>query len=123
MTRTVLIIDDHDDIRAILRDVLEEEGYQVQVAGNGEEGLQALRRSPHPCVVVLDLVMPVMDGWQLLAAMHADDHLRAVPVIVLTAAISRNESMVVPGATAVFRKPVDPYDLLAAIEEAMPQLN
>jgi CheY-like chemotaxis protein len=120
MPRTVLIIDDHDDIRAILREVLEEEGYHVLVAANGEEGLAVLRRASRPCVVLLDLMMPVMDGWQFLDAARQDDELRTVPVIVLTAA---RDKLSLPGVAAFFRKPVDPYDLLNALEATMPPLN
>src|SRR5437868_4530767 len=104
MARTVLIVDDHDDIRAILRDVLVEEGYDVLVACNGEEGLTKLRGAVRPCVVLLDLMMPVMDGWQLLEAMRADHHLRAIPVMVLSAAFARGDDMQIPGVTRVFRK-------------------
>jgi CheY-like chemotaxis protein len=123
MHGTVVIIDDHEDIRAILQEVLEEEGYAVAIAANGEDGLATLRRAPRPCVALLDLLMPVMSGWELLDRIKADPELAAVPVIILTGALSSRQRVDIPGAAAIFRKPVDPYDLLATLEKVMPLLH
>lgn len=120
MAGTVVIIDDHEDIQAILKEVLEEEGYDVAVAGNGEEGLRVLRQTPRPCVALLDLVMPVMTGWELMEAMRDDDYLSQIPVIVLSANVKANEKYPLRGVAAVFRKPVDPYELFEALERVMP---
>ena len=60
----ILIVDDDPDIRDSLKEVLEDEGYEVNGVANGREALDYLRKSPRPCVILLDLMMPVMDGWQ-----------------------------------------------------------
>ena len=61
----ILVVDDDPDIRDSLREVLEDEGYDVSCVGNGREALDHLKAaSPRPCVILLDLMMPVMDGWQ-----------------------------------------------------------
>src|SRR5262249_61527368 len=66
-TKKVLLIEDDEDIRNAMRQVLELEGYVVVPAGNGREGLVALAQHGEPCVILLDLMMPVMNGWEFLA--------------------------------------------------------
>ncbi|HEY0778185.1 MAG TPA: response regulator, partial [Gemmatirosa sp.] len=79
----VLVIDDDPDARRITAQVLRGEGATVREAGDGEAGLAAMRRQ-RPDVAVVDLMMPVLDGFGVLAAMRADVRLRGVPVVVLT---------------------------------------
>ena len=78
--RRLLVVEDDVDIREVLAEDLEYRGYTVDTAENGVDALAALRRngSPHE-LVVLDLMMPVMDGWELLREMRADERLRCVP--------------------------------------------
>jgi CheY-like chemotaxis protein len=83
MTR-VLIIEDDRDIRDTLADVFAVEGYDVARASNGAEGLEQARRL-HPDVIVLDLMMPVMDGWQFRAEQKRDPAIADVPVVVVSA--------------------------------------
>lgn len=88
MTRQrILIIEDNVEIRETLRDVFELEGYAVQLAENGQEGLLAAtqERDP-PCLILLDLMMPVMDGWQFLQAIRTQgcEVLARVPVVVVS---------------------------------------
>lgn len=87
-TARVLVVDDEAEIRAALRMVLEDAGYAVDEASNGREALATLRESLDPLVVLLDYMMPVMDGGELLRAVRADDEgrLRRHAYIVLTAA-------------------------------------
>ena len=120
MVGTVVIIDDHEDIQAILKEVLEEEGYDVAVASDGKQGLRVLRSTRQPCVALLDLLMPVMTGYELMAAMRDDPYLSVIPVIVLSANVRDERELMMPGVAAVFRKPVDPYDLFKALEKVMP---
>jgi two-component system sensor histidine kinase/response regulator len=85
---SVLVIEDDADVRQTLADLLEINGYRPLVAADGAEGLAAARREA-PAVIITDLAMPVMDGFQLLDALHADPALRTIPVIVITAKVDR----------------------------------
>jgi CheY-like chemotaxis protein len=107
---TVLIVDDDDDIRDTLKELCEDEGYAVATAANGAEALTVLAGPVAPCVVVLDLIMPVMTGNEVFATMQRDPRLAAVPVIVSTSDPSR-----APGGVQVMKKPVDVERLLQAI--------
>jgi CheY-like chemotaxis protein len=80
----VLIVEDDVDIRETLGDLLQTEGYETAAAGNGLEALAAARRA-RPDLIVLDLMMPVMDGWQFRSEQRQDPALAAIPVIVISA--------------------------------------
>jgi CheY-like chemotaxis protein len=104
--RSVLIVDDDVDGADALKYLLESEGYAVQSVGNGRDALQYLREVPRTSVVILDLAMPVMTGWQFLAVRQCDEALARIPVIVVSASL--------PAAAEsdfVMTKPVD-LDLL-----------
>jgi CheY-like chemotaxis protein len=84
--KQILVIDDDQDIRESLAAVLESEGMQPRVAADGQKGLDYLREAKQlPDVILLDLTMPVMDGFQFRAIQVADEYLRQIPVIVMTA--------------------------------------
>ena len=102
---TILVIDDDDDIREVLATVLDEAGFRVVTAANGREGLERLREDPQPDVILLDLMMPEMDGYQFRAEQQRDPALRAIPTLIVTAGTvtSRVEAL---GAEAILRKPV-----------------
>jgi two-component system, chemotaxis family, chemotaxis protein CheY len=114
--RSVLVVDDDADIRELLATVLEGHGYDVRTATNGQDALEKLR-SKVPRVLVLDLVMPVMDGWQLRRAMLEDQDLARIPVVVITGAVD-----VVPDgdlrATVLLTKPLRLPQLIDAVELA-----
>ena len=99
----VLIVDDDPDILEVTSFVLENEGFGIETARHGEEALQRLRVGTRPAVVLLDLMMPVMNGWQFLEEVAKDPSLKTIPVVVLTAA-TRVE---VAGAVEVLQKPID----------------
>ena len=81
----VLVVEDDEDIREVLATILHESGYSVIMARNGEEALQRLRTGTcRPCVILLDLWMPVMDGWQFREAQRKDPALAGIPVVVLS---------------------------------------
>jgi CheY-like chemotaxis protein len=82
--RRILVVDDDDDARAVVKDLLESEGFSVSQARNGQEALDTLSGYPEPALVLLDLNMPVMSGTELLARMKADDRLASVPVLILS---------------------------------------
>jgi len=102
---TILVIDDDDDIREVLATLLDEAGFRVVSAANGREALERLREDPQPDVILLDLMMPEMDGYQFRAEQQRDPALRAIPTLIVTAGTvtSRVEAL---GAEAILRKPV-----------------
>jgi DNA-binding response OmpR family regulator len=113
----VLVVDDEPEIGQILRLVLESRGHAVIVAGDAIEGLTAaLRRCPD--VIVLDLMMPLMDGYTLLQQLRADArtmHIRVVVLSVVTTAAARERCMEL-GAVGFITKPFDPYEVATEIE-------
>jgi two-component system, chemotaxis family, chemotaxis protein CheY len=97
---SVLVIDDDVDLCDSLRDVLEQAGYQVTTAANGREALAAVRSS-EPQLVLLDLMMPIMNGFEFLAVFHEKNP--HVPVIVMSAHVEDAPDL--PGVSASLRKP------------------
>ena len=85
MHRHVLIVEDDDDIRGALASALDALGYHVEVAENGQKALEILRSQDHPCLILLDLMMPVMDGWEFRKQQLSDPGLAAIPTIVISA--------------------------------------
>ena len=83
--RELLLVEDDRAIRDTLRELLEDEGYRVQWAGNGRDALAQLRAGLPPRLILLDLMMPVMNGWEFREAQRSDPALARIPVIVLSA--------------------------------------
>ena len=110
----VLVIDDDVALREILRDCLEAEGYAVDVAVDGRDGLDRLQHR-RPRVILLDLMMPVMDGWTFRAEQLARDELARIPVIVLSAAHGARRQAELLGAAAIIEKPFDLDSLCATV--------
>jgi len=113
----VLVIDDEPDVRWVLRLSLERAGHEVIMAEDGLRGV-AMAQRQRPDVIVLDLMMPVMDGYGVLDALGRDDRTKRVPVLVLTAkALPEEEDRVTEaGATRFMTKPFEPSDLASALE-------
>lgn len=103
----ILLVEDDEDVREMVKLTLELSGYTVDVAGNGTAALAALDRQ-RPCLVILDLVMPELDGWGVLAQMKARQ-LADIPVCVISALSDRTPSEV----AASLSKPFDTNELLA----------
>ena len=112
--RTIVLVEDDEGIRETMGALLADEGFHVVEAANGEEGLAALRAAQDPCLVLLDLWMPVMNGWQMLDAMRDDPALQRVPVLVISAA---GDLPPPAGASAFLRKPIRLETLLANVEQ------
>jgi CheY-like chemotaxis protein len=112
---TIMLVEDSVDIREMMAAALELAGMRVLTAANGQAALRLLRELPPPCLILLDLMMPVMDGWELGAALKRDPRLSAVPVIVVSA-LSRDMASDV-GATAYLAKPIDIDRLLEVVCE------
>jgi len=108
----VLVVDDEPDLLDVMRFVLESEGFGVETARNGKEALERLGAGWSPGLVLLDLMMPVMNGWTFLDEVSKNPVLKGIPVVVLTA--SRAEG--VPGAAVVLHKPVDLGLLIQTVE-------
>jgi CheY-like chemotaxis protein len=107
----ILVVEDDHDTRVLMRSTLEGAGYEVHTAANGREALVILRGLPTlPQLMLVDLRMPVMDGWQLLAEVQGDTRLRPIRVGVQTASM---ETTLPEGVSFVLPKPVDVDALLA----------
>jgi CheY-like chemotaxis protein len=113
---TVLVVDDEPLIAMALEAALEDAGYEVATAANGRQGLERLAGAPRPDVVLLDMMMPVMGGAAMRAAMTADPELRAIPVVVLSSLPEEAVRARVDGVAAVLRKPCTAEQVLGAIE-------
>jgi CheY-like chemotaxis protein len=111
----VLVVEDHADSRELLVEFLEALGYEVDVAGNGLEALERLRVPPRPTAMLLDLMMPVMSGWELMRHVRADPALSSLPVVVVSGA---GPSQSLPeGILGAVPKPVD-LDVLRGLLDA-----
>lgn len=108
---SVLVVDDEIDIREAVAEVLAEEGYEVFAAGDGAEALRKAR-SFHPSLVLLDLMMPGMNGWEFRAAQASDPELSSIPVVVLSA-LGRVSGFEAQG---FIQKPFDLDELLSAVK-------
>jgi CheY-like chemotaxis protein len=111
----ILLIEDDEGIRESIIECLSYEGYAVTPASNGEEGLARLAGRGPPSLIMVDLVMPVMNGAQFLERVRDDARLRSVPVVLMTAALAVDPAKV-PAADGYLRKPFDLEDLLGVVE-------
>jgi signal transduction histidine kinase/CheY-like chemotaxis protein len=107
---TVLVIDDDFSMQDVLSRMLTKEGFSVAVASNGTEGVQ-MARSLRPDVITLDILMPGINGWEVLQQLKADPVLKSIPVILLSMVDGRDRGLAL-GATAILRKPVERNELL-----------
>jgi CheY-like chemotaxis protein len=108
----VLVVDDERDLRETLFELITHDGFDVRVAANGREALDMLRMSSPPCLIVLDLMMPLMDGFEFCRLKKRDPALASIPVCVMTAA---GPYVQLPaGAIALIRKPIH-LDALTAL--------
>jgi CheY-like chemotaxis protein len=112
----ILVVDDDADLRDSLAQVLLDEGYAVAKAAHGGEALDCLRAGPLPSVILLDLMMPVLNGWQFREAQVRDPELASIPVLVISADPSAARAAAELGVTGSLSKPLDVGRLLAAIE-------
>ena len=117
MTR-VLVVDDDATIRGLVAEVLDDEGYQVQTAGNGQAALDIIQGPPPPPdAIVTDLMMPVLDGWAFVEQCHLSEGCADIPIVVMSAASSLPQSAArlrAHGVRAVLAKPFD-FDALVAL--------
>ncbi len=109
----VLVVEDDPEIQDMVRAVLQAEGYRVDVASNGKEALEVLADLPRPCLLLVDLLMPVMDGWQLMKALKDKDAFANIPVAVVSGAADRGGLE----GTRVLKKPIDMQSLLDTVRD------
>jgi CheY-like chemotaxis protein len=107
--KRILIVEDDRDVREALAEVLDGQGYEAVAAANGAEAIAELRASApeRPCLILLDVMMPVMDGWQFRAATSADPELARIPVVVITAHTDARAAAAKMGAQGFLSKPID----------------
>ena len=109
----ILVVEDNDDVREMMAVTLELEGHEVSTATNGRDALNQLRAGQRPCVILLDLMMPVMNGWEFRQAIEKDPVLKSVPVVIVSAATA--ELIHKTAAAAYLPKPLDMDQLLHVI--------
>ncbi len=113
----VLIVEDDRDVRESLAEVLEDNEYCSLGASNGQEAIDHLRAaSEKPCVILLDMMMPVMDGWQFRSVQREDPDLGNIPVVVLTANANIEEAADRLAVAACLKKPVQLDVLLSTVD-------
>jgi two-component system cell cycle sensor histidine kinase/response regulator CckA len=115
--RTLLVVEDDADISEALDSSLSMEGFRVTRCSNGREALDWLRISPKPDLILLDLMMPVMDGWQFRVAQKDDPELATIPVLALSADSTAKAAAI--DAEAYLKKPVDYDTLIATIDRLL----
>jgi CheY-like chemotaxis protein len=116
----ILVVDDDDDARATVGDLLRLNGYQVEAAGDGQDALAVCRRLPAPPhLMVIDLRMPVMDGWELLAAKAGLPELCAVPVVIVSGEPDAQARLPQPSVVGYLRKPLRAPALLQAVRDGL----
>jgi DNA-binding response OmpR family regulator len=118
----ILIVDDEADLRAVLRFGLEAEGFEVVEAADGEEGLTRARED-QPQLMVLDLMLPKLDGYKVCRSLKFDERFRRMPILILSARSGEHDRQLAMsmGADAFVTKPYDMRGLVAMIREKLEQ--
>jgi two-component system alkaline phosphatase synthesis response regulator PhoP len=116
MAQRILVVDDDTGIVRLVRSYLEQAGFEVLVAYNGETALHTIRRD-HPDLLILDLMLPDRDGWEITRLVRADEHLAALPIIMLTARVEDTDKIVglELGADDYITKPFNPQEVVARV--------
>ncbi len=114
---TVLVVDDDAEIRQALAELLEDEDYGVRLAANGKEALELVSSGLRPDVILLDVMMPVMDGWHFLSARLKYPELVEVPIIIISAGQEAEREAHKVGVFEVAKKPLHVDDLIRRIED------
>jgi len=118
--RTVLVVDDQQDIRLMCRVNLALEGYEVLEAADGQAGLSLIREH-RPDLVLLDVMMPGVDGWQVLDIVKSDPELASIPVVLLTARVQREDELRGwnAGVADYLSKPFNPSTLTQVVHRVL----
>lgn len=121
MTKRILVVEDQEDNRQILRDLLASAGFDMIEAWDGEAGLKSAA-AERPDLILMDIQLPLLDGYEAMRRLKADPALSAIPIIAITSyALSGDEDKArAAGCDAYFAKPFSPRVLLAKIREYLP---
>jgi CheY-like chemotaxis protein len=114
--RRILVIEDHEVARRALAALLSTMGYEVVEATNGREALMTLATEARPDVILLDLVMPIMDGWEFMKRQRRDWRLCTIPTIVISGVPSHDPRCLEMPIVRLLPKPYTAEQLMAAIE-------
>jgi CheY-like chemotaxis protein len=117
-SKTVLLVEDNEDNRTVYRTILEHFGYGVIEARNGEDGVR-MAREEHPDLILMDISIPVIDGWEATRMLKGDEQTSAIPIIALTAhalATDRAKATEV-GCDGYLAKPCEPRRVVAEVEK------
>jgi two-component system response regulator MprA len=114
---SILVVDDDDDVRDAIRSALADEGYEVACAGDGLEALDYLRREPSPELILLDMMMPRMDGAEFCAIHAEDPALAPIPVVLVTADMHCEQRIQPMETVSYLKKPVSLEELLSVVEK------
>lgn len=112
--KKILVIEDDANIREVLKLALDFEGYDVVTAQNGKEGIEALAKNPGTGLILLDLMMPVMNGWEFVEHLKSRNQFEKVPIIVVSAYSERAKSI---DCTDFVLKPLELDNLLHSVKE------
>lgn len=115
--RQILLVEDDNDIREVLSQILSFEGYQIVTATNGLEAWNYLQENPAPCLILLDLMMPVMTGNEFRVKQLADANLAKIPVIVISAGDDGKRTAEILSTQGYLKKPIDVDKLFGLVQE------
>jgi CheY-like chemotaxis protein len=116
MTKHILVVEDDTSIRELLVELLESEGYEVASAVNGLEGIKYLQNNKRPDLILIDLMMPVMDGYTFRTEQLKNDVWAQIPTVVMSAEANAKDKMKSYKITAFLSKPVELDTILATVE-------
>jgi two-component system response regulator VicR len=120
-TKTILCIEDEQEMIDLIRLILNRRGFEIRGANGGKEGLEMIRKE-HPDLVLLDLMMPEMDGWEVYQQMKADEATKNIPVIVVTAKAQSIDKVLALNIAKVddyIAKPFSPQELLTSVDNVL----
>ena len=117
--KLLLLVEDDDTARNGLSALLLQAGYAVAAAANGQEAIDLLRNGPIPDLILLDMLMPVLDGWHFLRQLKALPFLAAVPIVVVTGTILTPEWADAHGCCGILHKPIDPEAMLEEVQRCV----
>ncbi|HEY2031544.1 MAG TPA: response regulator [Myxococcales bacterium] len=119
---SIFVVDDDDDLRDSICDELERQGYKTAGAKHGERALAVLRKGQKaPDLVLLDLLMPETDGWQVVAALKGDPSLKKVPIVLMSAVPPQATTLHAQGVSAALPKPFTMEELLFVVTRVLPK--